>query len=413
MSLSWETLHRLEEEYGDSFFILDIRQFENNYQDFLQSFRSIYPKTNLGYSYKTNYIPKLCQSVHSMGGYAEVVSQMEYDLAIAIGVSPSRIIFNGPLKYAEDIEKAILSGSLINLDSLEEVEIVESLAKKLPDREIAVGLRCNFDVGANRISRFGFDVEGGALDNVFKVFKELNNCSVQGLHCHISTSTRSLESYSLRTQKILELSDYYFQEQQPRFIDIGGGFFGKMNDDLKAQFDDYIPSYQEYAQAIAPLLRSRFPDDSAPELIIEPGVAIVADVLKFIAKVVSLKTVKSRQIALVVGSIHNVKPTLTDKKLSLRVYKNEVNFECKKLNPPIDLVGYTCMEHDCLYKDYPEEIGIGDYLYFDNIGAYTVVFKPPFIRPNPPIISYDSRQNEYTLIRRRETSQDVFSTYVI
>lgn len=36
MQLCWQTLHRLEKEYGDSFFILDLRQFETNYKDLLQ-----------------------------------------------------------------------------------------------------------------------------------------------------------------------------------------------------------------------------------------------------------------------------------------------------------------------------------------------------------------------------------------
>ena len=413
MELVWQTLHNLEKEYGDSFFILDIRQFETNYKEFLLSFRTIYPNTNLGYSYKTNYIPKLCQTVHSMGGYAEVVSQMEYDLAIAIGVPPTRIIFNGPLKQQQDIENAILAGSIVNWDCLEEVEIVTALAKRLPEKNIAVGLRCNFDIGNSRISRFGFDVEAGELDRAFKSLTELNNCTVDGLHCHISTSERSTESYARRTQKILELTDRYFQDKPPRFIDIGGGFFGKMTEDLKNQFNFYIPNYQEYAAAIAPQLKSRYPDNSGPELIIEPGVAVVSDVLKFVAKVVGLKTVRSRQIALVVGSIHNVKPTGTDKTLSLKVYKNEENSHQRKLVGPVDIVGYTCMEHDRLYKEYPDEIGIGDYVVFENMGAYTVVFKPPFIRSNPPILSYDYIQDEYTLIRHRETSQDVFSTYVL
>jgi diaminopimelate decarboxylase len=413
MQLSWQRLFELETEFGDSFFILDLEKFASNYQEFLQSFRSIYPHTNLGYSYKTNYIPKLCQTVHSLGGYAEVVSQMEYDLAIAIGVSPSKIIFNGPLKSPKDLENAILAGSIVNLDCFEEVEVVTALARRLPENKIAVGLRCNFDVGAGRISRFGFDVEGGALDDVFKEFRELNNCSVLGLHCHISTSTRSVESYKLRTQKIIELTDYYFPDQPPQFIDLGGGFFGRMQDNLKAQFDCHIPSYQEYAEAIAPQLRSRFPDSSGPELIIEPGVAVVADVLKFVGKVVGIKTVRSRQVALVVGSIHNIKPTLTDKKLSLQVYSSGENSQKSKLSGSVDLVGYTCMEHDCLYPDYADKVGIGDYAVFDNLGAYTVVFKPPFIRPNPPIISYDSNLENYRLVRRKETFQDVFSTYVI
>lgn len=136
MQLSWKTLQNLEQEFGDAFFILDLDKFKRNYQEFLHGFRSIYPHTNLGYSYKTNYIPKLCQTVDSLGGYAEVVSQMEYDLALRIGVSPTRIIFNGPLKSPEDLENAILAGSIVNLDCLEEVEIVAALARRLPEQKL-------------------------------------------------------------------------------------------------------------------------------------------------------------------------------------------------------------------------------------------------------------------------------------
>jgi diaminopimelate decarboxylase len=71
------------------------------------------------------------------------------------------------------------------------------------------------------------------------------------------------------------------------------------------------------------------------------------------------------------------------------------------------------MEHDCLGKIEGGEIGIGDYIVFDNIGAYTIVFKPPFISPNSPIVSYNSKANSYELSRRRETSEDVFATYII
>jgi diaminopimelate decarboxylase len=413
MKISWQTLDELDQQYGSSFFILDLRRFENNYKNFLSEFRSIYPNTNFGYSYKTNYIPRICQSVHAMGGYAEVVSQMEYDLAINIKVPPERIIFNGPLKQQDDLERAIIAGSIINLDCIEEVEIVKALAARNPDRHLNVGVRCNFDIGTNRISRFGFDTEGEDLDQVFQIFDQLDNCNIVGLHCHISTGNRSIESYALRTQEILDLSDRYFRNKPLKYIDVGGGFFGNMGDELKQQFDCHIPTYAEYAGAIAHQVRARFPQDNCPELIVEPGVAVVADVLTFAAKIVGLKTVRSRQIALAVGSIHNVKPTGSDKKLSMTVCKNDYQNNSKISSSPVDIVGYTCMEHDCLYENYPEPVSIGDYLVVDNMGAYTIVFKPPFIRANPPIIGYDSAANEYSLIRRTETSQDVFCTYII
>lgn len=412
MLLTWQALNKLEAEYGEAFFILDLNKFKDNYRNFLTSFREIYPNTNLGYSYKTNYIPKLCQCVNAMGGYAEVVSQMEYDLAIRIGVEPSKIIFNGPLKSKEEIEKAILAGSIVNLDSLQEVTVVESLARKLPEHKISFGLRCNFDIGTDRISRFGLDVENGDLDKVFSIFRDLSNCSIAGLHCHFSTPARSVESYALRTKRILEVSDEYFQAGSPQFIDIGGGFFGKMPEELSQQFDYPIPSYQEYAEVIASQFQRKYIQRTAPQLILEPGVAIVADVMRFVGKVVGVKTIRSRNIALLVGSIHNIAPTLNSKRLPLTVYRNPDSTE-STIAAPVDLVGYTCMEHDCLLKDYLGEVGIGDYAVFNNIGAYTIVFKPPFIRPNPPILAYDSASDEYTLARRKETTDDVFSTYLI
>jgi diaminopimelate decarboxylase len=410
VQLSWQILQDLEQKYGECFYLLDLNKFKDNYSQFLDCFRSIYPNTNIGYSYKTNYIPKICKAVYELGGYAEVVSQMEYDLAIKIGVPLSQIIFNGPLKYTQDLERAVLAGSIVNLDSLQEVQIICELAQRLPKQQILVGLRCNFDIGTDRISRFGLDVEGGDLDYIFKRFSELGNCQVRGLHCHFTTAQRSLESYALRTQKIIETTDRYFPDRPPEYIDVGGGYFGHMDENLRKQFDFDIPTYQEYATVIATQLKQRFPGSVQPELIIEPGVALVANVMKFVGKIVSLKTIRSRHLALVTGSIHTVKPS---KQLPLTVYKNELDNARIESSVPIDLVGYTCMEHDCLYPEYPVPVSIGDYTVFDNVGAYSIVFKPPFIWPSPPIVSYDSTLNLYTLARRQETTQDVFATYEI
>jgi diaminopimelate decarboxylase len=413
MELNWQQLNDLEREYGDSFYLVNIDKFRSNYQEFLHSFQQIYPNIKIGYSYKTNYLPKLCKLAYSWGAYAEVVSQMEYDLAVKLGVSPDRIIFNGPLKRSHDLSNALLQGSLVNLDSLREVSIFKEVAANYPEKTFTVGLRCNFDINTDRISRFGFDVSNGDLEDAFATIQSLPNCSVAGLHCHFSTAHRSVASYSLRTQKLLELVKLLFPEYPPKFVNVGGGFFGKMPPELSRQFENEIPSYQAYAKAIAPQVASQFTHNNLPELIVEPGVALVADIMKFAAKVVGIKTVRSRQIALLAGSIHNTKPTGSDKKPKVEVYKCDRRTSSDRIDGTIDLVGYTCMEHDLLYPGYQGDIAVGDYVVFDNMGAYTIVFKPPFISPNPAIISYDCVTNQYELCRRAETMDDVFTSYVI
>ena len=77
MKLSFDRISELAEKYGESFYILDMQTFENNYCELLNSFRNYYPNTNIAYSYKTNYLPCLCKKINDMCGYAEIVSEME------------------------------------------------------------------------------------------------------------------------------------------------------------------------------------------------------------------------------------------------------------------------------------------------------------------------------------------------
>jgi diaminopimelate decarboxylase len=211
---------------------------------------------------------------------------------------------------------------------------------------------------------------------------------------------------------MLELAETFFPDTPPEYIDLGGGFFGRMDESLRKQFDRHVPSYEEYAQAVAPQFAAAFSDEGQPNLILEPGVAIVADVLQFVAKVLDLKTVRGRQMVLTTGSVHNVKPTLHGMNLPMHVFSDESR-RGERMLGEMDIVGYTCMEQDCLFEGYNGAIAVGDYLVFDNVGAYTVVLKPPFIRPGPPIIAYDSRSDRFELTKDRESLDDLFRTFAL
>src|SRR5690554_1975385 len=116
VELTKEKLIQLNEEHGNSYYILDSDVFIKNYNDLMKEFNSIYNKTNIAYSYKTNYIPKLCKIVDDFGGYAEVVSDMEYQLAKRIGVKDKDIYFNGPYKRYWAVERLLLDGGIVNVD---------------------------------------------------------------------------------------------------------------------------------------------------------------------------------------------------------------------------------------------------------------------------------------------------------
>jgi diaminopimelate decarboxylase len=411
MKLTNRILNEIGNEYGQSFYILESKQFVANYKELEKAFRDIYPNSHIAYSYKTNYIPKLCNLVDKLGGFAEVVSGMEYKIAIKLGVIPKKIYFNGPYKDLSAVEELLLTGGTVNIDSDYDLQIIKEIALKNPENELSVGIRCNFDVGDGVVSRFGFDIDGNEYIPAINAIREVPNLKLNGLHCHFAT--RSIETWPQRAEGMLNVVQKIFKEP-PIFISLGGGLYGKMSDSLKVQFDTDIPTYDDYANAVATQFRDFFKDVDAsrrPMLIIEPGSALVGDAMKFATKVVSIKNIRGKKIATLLGSIYNINPTLNKKNPPITVYHDENGLDRQREYENLDFGGYTCIESDYLYRGYNGKLAVNDYVVFDNVGSYSVVLKPPFILPNFAVVEYDDESNSVELIKRRENFEDLFHTF--
>ena len=146
MLINSEILNGLREKYGEAYYLIDSVQFRNNFMELKEAFSNIYSNFNIAYSYKTNYVPKLCKIVNELGGYAEVVSEMEAELALKVGVQPEKIIWNGPIKEEKKLEELLLKGVTVNIDSEEEKNLIQTIVEKNPDNIFNIGIRCNFDV---------------------------------------------------------------------------------------------------------------------------------------------------------------------------------------------------------------------------------------------------------------------------
>ena len=106
-NLTKELLDSLSREYGDSYYILDSDVFKDNSERLISSFKKYYDNFNIAYSYKTNYIPKLVKAVDRLGGFAEVVSDMEFNLARRIGFDYKGMQIHLNIKsYITDILKS-------------------------------------------------------------------------------------------------------------------------------------------------------------------------------------------------------------------------------------------------------------------------------------------------------------------
>ena len=255
MDINKDTIFNLRKEYGDAFYLLDSEQFRTNFLELKAVFARIYPNFNIAYSYKTNYTPKFCKIVNELGGYAEVVSEMETELAIRCGVSPKHIIWNGPIKNPEKLKEYLPLGVTVNIDSISEAEYIRELAEKT-DKVFNVGIRCNYDVNDGVVSRFGFDVEGEEFKKVIEVVINTPNLHFVNFQCHFAK--RQIEYWPARAKGMVGLIDQI--GIIPERIDIGGGLFGKMEASLKAQFTSKIPDYRSYAESAATVFAEYFKD---------------------------------------------------------------------------------------------------------------------------------------------------------
>ena len=401
-----ETLSAIAQRHGDTFYLLDTRQFRKNYRDLLDAFRSIWPDTHIAYSYKTNYTPRLCKIIDEMGGAAEVVSAMELEIARRLGIPYSRIHYNGPCKDSEAMKAVIMGGGMVNLDDYAELPVVGQLASQYPDRQLNIGIRCNFPVGDGVTSRFGFDVLKPEFHDMLRELAAMQNIRVGGLQCHFAS--RALPTWEDRARGMVGLVNDHADTVEPDHIDLGGGLYGNMPQSLKEQFDAYIPTFGEYARQAATIVAQAFsPQERRPTLFIEPGSALAGDVMTFVAKVVSIKNIRGKDIATLTGSMYNINPTLNKKNPPIAVIHTG-DGEPQHF-ADLDFAGYTCIESDYLYRHYNGPLAKGDFVAFGNAGSYSVVLKPPFILPNVPILETDG--DDIIVVKRQETFDDLFATY--
>ena len=381
-TLTTALLNNLTDRFGNAFYLLESDNFEQNYRELTRAFKAYYPKFNIAYSYKTNYTPKLGQIVDRLGGFAEVVSEMELEIALRAGVKPDRIIWNGPIKNEQKVEGLLISGGTVNLDSVYEIDNIRSIARRYSDRILHIGIRCNYDVGDGVLSRFGFDVESNDFAEVLRFTAEEPNLQLINLQAHFAK--RAPEFWSARAKGMLEIYDRVVKEYglKPERLDIGGGIYGKMPASLRNQLGIGALTYDDYASRAAAVFADHFKDTQDPPwLFIEPGSALAGDCMRFVGRIETIKTIRGKTIAAVDGSQKNISMSGINPPMEIVPGGKE-----QKYYESLDIVGYTCIEGDVLQKNFSGNLAVGDYLVLGNCGSYSLVMKPPFILPNFPVL---------------------------
>ena len=401
--INYDQLQKISKDYGDSFYIFDTDQLKENIELFENSFIQHYPKVEVAYSYKTNYIPAVLRIIDSLKISPEVVSEMEYDLASSIGVKLEEIIYNGPVKNRSSLKKAMINQSRINIDSIDELNLMIEILPEINLKSLEIGIRCNFGSFRNSVSRFGIDVKSEEFELAIQLIRDNGILHLSGFHCHLPDRDKAAVEW--RTKQLLDVSLDTF-EKAPKFLDFGGGFFGS---DFATPREDSV-SFEEYAKIITGLVKSVYPNaNDQPWIILEPGTALVANTMNYWTRVVAVKEIASKSIAVVDGSIHELSPNGRQNRNPTFQLRHSSRSESSA--QAWQVVGYTCIEDDYLSKDFFSDISKGDFLGYSHVGSYNIVMKPPFIRPASPVLELNRNGEVLNVFRETQTISDIFAGF--
>ena len=401
-----EELKQAIADYGTPMYLLNLDRFRENYLELEGAYRKEYEPFRIAYSFKTNYTPAICRTVKELGGYAEVVSDLEYRMAKGYGFGAEDIIVNGPGKM-KGIREMLEDGATVMLDNSEELDRAIETAGEL-DHPVTIGFRLNFEIGAGKNSRFGFDVLDGETERAIERARKSRNIRIRGIHFHLS-GARSVAAWQTRAERMIEYAEKWLAPEERGIIDLGSGMFGHMEPALAKQFPAPIPTFGEYAEAVAGAFARHYQNrEDRPQLVVEPGTTIVANTTDYITKVIAVKTIRERRIAIVDGSVQQLGELGKKKALPLAILHGS---EGKSLIDHAEITGYTCLEDDILYRDCPEAIGVGDTIILGNAGAYSNVLKPPFIQAGCQIIAYEAEKG-FRICKREERPEDILASYI-
>ena len=380
------SISQLLKEYGSPLYVLSEQTIRDTYREAESAFKTRYPKVQLAWSYKTNYMNAVCRVFHQEGSWAEVVSGFEYEKAMANGVPGNKIIFNGPDKSRHDLEMAIKNGSLIHIDHFDElyeiIDIVDGTTEKAK-----VAIRINMDTGIYpQWDRFGFNYENGEAWAAVNKIMPQDNLELMGLHTHIGTYIMTPASYAIATKKMADMAvriDRKF-DHVIKYIDVGGGFASKNT--LKGAYlpgSDTCPSFDDYAEAITGALNnSDIRHDRMPTLFLETGRALIDDAGYLAGTVLANKRLADGRRSLVIDIGVNM--------LFTSFWYEHNIVPAQEHQPDTEdttIYGPLCMNIDVIRNavQFPL-LEKGDHVVISRIGAYNMTQWLQFITYRPRVV---------------------------
>lgn len=390
---------QIAKEVGTPCYIYSHATLIRHFQVYDSAFKNI-PHL-IAFAMKANSNLAILRLMAKEGSGVDIVSGGELFRALKAGVPPSKIVFAGVGKNAEEIRDALKADILMfNVESSPEIHALNDVAASL-GKKARVALRINPDIDPKthpyistglKKSKFGIAADRAVEE--FTLASSLGHIEVVGVHAHIGSQLTEVTPFVESLKKVITLVDQLKRQGiNIRYLNIGGG--------LGITYSDEKPPLpQELADAVSPLVK-----DLNLTLVMEPGRVIVGNAGILVTKALYEKIGETKRFIIVDAAMNDlIRPSLYNAYHDIRPVSEVLLHRPKHA---VDVVGPVCESGDFLAKDRTlPEVKPGDLLAVMSAGAYGFVMASNYnSRPRVPEVLV--KDGEVHVIRTRESYDDL------
>ncbi|CAG9813762.1 unnamed protein product [Phaedon cochleariae] len=342
----------------EAFYVCDVGDIVRKHKTWTAKLPRVQPH----YAVKCNDGLIVLETLNALGASFDCASKGEINKVLSLGVAPERIVFANPAKPASHIRHAAATGvRTMTFDNETELHKVKKL---FPDAKLVIRIRCDAaDAQCQLGNKFGCDADSEA-PHLLRVARSLG-LDVVGVSFHVGSGCREPPVFRRAISASRDVFDcaatlgYEFE-----VLDIGGGFPGGRG-----------TSIDKIAEIVNLALDDFFPDPSV-RVIAEPGRFYVASAYTLACNVHSLRSVDRpdgdthRMYYINDGVYGSFNCILYDHQVvvpqPLKQYPGSKYHPSSVWGPTCDGLDQV-VEHVML-----PEMKVGDWLVFEDMGAYTL-----------------------------------------
>lgn len=358
--ISTSLLQKLAREHGTPLFVIDHKQLRKNYE----MFKKHLPRVQAYYAVKANSDPAIVETFYKAGASFDVASMAEFRLVYEnIKRLPAKerqdfiwdkIIYANPIKDPRTLVELDKYKPLVTYDNLVEVGKIKQYA---PRAGLVLRIRVpNTGAVVELSSKFGA-AGGEAFDLIQAAFDA--GLTVEGLSFHVGSQCTNFANYV----QALQLSANIFEEAhsrgypQVKILDIGGGF--------PTHYDEHVKPFRTLAKTLNAELDRLFPPEM--EILAEPGRFLVATAATAVAGVIGKAVRDGKQCYYINdGVYHTFSGVIFDHiQYHFKAFKRGATQICSVFGPTCD-----ALDTISLSEELPD-LELGDFVYSENVGAYT------------------------------------------